>query len=68
VIEAMMGVGWVKLPGNARVIGAAPRNFAHAMTPQDPDAWATRRYAVPNIQCCGVGALPTLRIYKSQFL
>jgi hypothetical protein len=56
------------LPGNARVIGAAPRNFAHAMTPQDPDAWATRRYAVPNIQCCGVGALPTLRIYKSQFL
>jgi hypothetical protein len=61
----MKGVGWEKLPGNARMICAALRNFAHAMTPQDPDAWATRRYDVPHIQRCGAGALPTLRIHKS---
>jgi len=24
------------------------RNFAHAVAPRDPGAWATRRYAVPS--------------------
>jgi hypothetical protein len=57
-------VGWEKLPGNASVICAAPRNFAHAIAPQDPDARATRRYAVPRDRCCG-GALPTLQIAAS---
>jgi hypothetical protein len=42
-------VGGAKLPGNARMICAAPRNFAHAIAPQDLDAWATRRYVVPRV-------------------
>jgi hypothetical protein len=57
-----IGVGWAKLPGNACMIRAEPRNFAHATAPQYPDAWATRRSAVPHLERCDVGALPTLRI------
>jgi len=42
------------LPGNARMICAAPRNFAHAIAPQDLDAWATRRYVVPRVDAAVV--------------
>jgi len=51
-----------KLPGNAGMICAEPRNFAHAIAPRAPDAWATRRYAVQRIRRCGAGALPALQI------
>ena len=44
------------------MIFAEPRNFARAIAPRESGAWATRRYAVPRVQHCGDGALPTLQI------
>jgi hypothetical protein len=40
--------------------GAA--QFCPRAHPERQNAWATRRYAMPRIQRCGDGALPTLQI------
>jgi hypothetical protein len=43
-----IAIGWAKLPGTAIMIATELRNFAHAVLPRGPAAWATRQHAEPS--------------------